>query len=251
MFHMDIHQSISQVRLSHNKIVSILSESFLSFPAINLDLSYNSIQVVERQAFSIYPGSSMATDETSSSSQRSDASSSSSESPNDSSASPQTSTQLPFASTSRQGLNLYLNRNRLTMMKPNALSLEKFALVDLSYNQLVAFNFDTFARQTVLGGLNVSHNSIERIVVPKGRRFVLKFFDLSHNRIQYRGGTGQMMSVCPVDLLDFSYNRLERTDSRLFPTNCSLRVRYNHFIIIINSVIIGMIASSTCCYTHF
>lgn len=44
LFHPDIHQAISQVRFSHNKIQTVQSESFLSFPASNLDLSYNEIQ---------------------------------------------------------------------------------------------------------------------------------------------------------------------------------------------------------------
>lgn len=164
IFHPDIHKSISQVRLSHNKISSIASESFLSFPAINLDLSYNSIQVVERRAFSIYPTSNNVNSETSSSS---------SESPNEISKSPQTGSLSASSSSSHPGLNLYLNRNRLTMMKPNALSGEKISL-DISYNNLIVFNFDTFSRQTLLGGLNISHNDIQQIVVPKGRRFMLK-----------------------------------------------------------------------------
>ncbi len=166
IFHHDKHKSISQVRLSHNKISSIASESFLSFPAINLDLSYNSIQVVEKRAFSIYPTPHNGNSEASSSS-------SSSESPNEIFKSPQTGSLSASSSSSHPGLNLYLNRYRLTMLKPNALSGEKISL-DISYNNLIVFNFDTFSHQTLLGGLKISHNDIQQIVVPKGRRFMLK-----------------------------------------------------------------------------
>ena len=44
LFHPDIHHSVAQVRLSHNKIARIHSHSFISFSAINLDLSYNGKQ---------------------------------------------------------------------------------------------------------------------------------------------------------------------------------------------------------------
>lgn len=269
MFHPDIHQSISQVRLSHNKIQTILSESFLSFSAINLDLSYNSIQTVDRHAFSIaLPGGGqpipanvlggptginiatsiasaggsggakgnaavLALENELTSMSPNDAgyftaaaSSSYSSGSGATSSAPSISAALAF-STTRPGLNLYLNQNKLTIMKPNALSGEKFSLVDMSYNQLVAFNFDAFAKRTLLGGLNISHNSIERIVVPKNRRIVLKFLDVSFNRIAYRTGTGALANVCPSVFLDMSNNRLERIDAKLFPTNCSLRVNIN------------------------
>lgn len=248
MFHPEIHQSISQVRLSHNKIQTILLESFLSFPAINLDLSYNSIQTVERHAFStvvlggqpipsgVVGNNNKATTGTFSHLDYTNAEFTSASPGNDYyyAASAQTSSSSSSAAnvaaaaltSTHPGLNLYLNKNKLTIMKPNALAGEKFALVDLSYNQLVAFNFDTFSRRTLLGGLNISHNSIDRLVVPKNRRFVLKFLDMSFNRLQYRGTTGGMLSVCPSVLLDFSHNRLERTDSKLFPANCSLRVSH-------------------------
>lgn len=216
IFHPDIHQQVSQLRLSHNKISTVLSDSFLSFPGVNIDLSYNSIQTVDRYAFTTArnfpPELSSRVPETFSS-----------ESPQD--AEPlaqQPSSTSPFSSW--PGLNLFLNRNKLIMMKPNAFAQEKFSLLDLSYNQLVQFNFDTFSRNTIIGGLNLSHNSIERLGVPKGRRFVMKFLDLSNNKLGWRGAALAMPLVCPTDFLDLSNNRLEKTEWKLFPTNCSLRV---------------------------
>jgi len=210
MFHPDIHQSISQVRLSHNKIQTIQAESFVSFGGSHLDLSYNAIQTIQRHAFLSSPSGNSHT-------------------------SPFSSSSSSASSLGKsEGLHLYLSHNKLTTLKPTTFALHKFTLVDLSYNHISHFHFDTFGRKTLVGGLNISHNNLDRLVHSSTHFFTLEFLDVSHNKLHYKGLSGQMDSSCITDLLDLSHNHLERVDNSLFPKNCSLRVwklSLGHFVI--------------------
>jgi hypothetical protein len=190
MFHPDIHQSISQVRLSHNKIQTIQTESFVSFGGTHIDLSYNAIQSIQRHAFTISPS---ATSHTS-------------------------------PSSASEGLHLYLSHNKIPNLKPATFGLHKFSLLDLSHNHLSHFHFDTFGRKTQIGGLNISRNNLDRIIHSPNRYYLIQFLDLSFNKIHYKGLSGQMEGLCCTDLLHLSHNHLERVDASIFPTNCSLRV---------------------------
>lgn len=289
MFHPNIHQSMTQLRLGHNRIQTIQSESFLSFPAINLDLSYNQISTIEKDAFSTSapPPPPTPTSRGASKASSSSSSSASSSSPPSSSkgnsgransndvhtntlganrgpflgndhnisigsgngggspvlASASSSRKgakgneatigdLPvssvvaaaFGSDDHPGLNVYLNHNRLTTIRPGAFSQEKFNLIDLSYNFLTSFSMDVLGRRTIIEGLNVSHNSLERLNLRQrwAGNHIVKFLDLSYNRIRFQGV--DFTGLCVTTLLDLSHNLIEKADAKIFPANCSLKV---------------------------
>lgn len=125
LFHPDIHASIRELRLAHNKIQTIHTDSFLSLPANHLDLSYNLIHTVERHAFTIAPQTSHGANLVSKYIAKSD------------------------------GLHAYFRHNKINLIKNAAFSQEKFALVDLSYNSLTHFHFDSFGKRTLVGGCNI------------------------------------------------------------------------------------------------
>ncbi|CAG7730685.1 unnamed protein product [Allacma fusca] len=278
MFHPDIHQSMTHLRLSHNRILTIQSESFLSFPAVNLDLSYNQITTIEKHAFltampvpSSSGGGGRYSHSSSSSSGGSkgrytDGSSSASSrgpfppTPHSGSASgggggsssvPTTLTSsssttaasmykkttgvgltvagmvaaaaVPGGNDEHPGLNVYLNHNRLTTVRAGAFSQDKFNLIDLSHNSLSSFSMDAFGHRTIIIGLNVSHNSLERLNLKQrwASNHIIKFLDLSFNRIPVRGI--DFSGLCITALLDLSHNRIDRTEAKIFPANCSLK----------------------------
>ena len=124
------------------------------------------------------------------------------------------------------GLNLYLNHNRLSAIRPGAFSQEKFNLIDMSYNYLSSFSLDAFGRRTVVDGLNISHNSLQKLnLKPRwAGNHLIKVLDLSFNRILFRGI--DFTALCVTRLLDLSHNRIDLTDAKIFPANCSLKVSH-------------------------
>lgn len=115
-----------------------------------------------------------------------------------------------------------MRHNQISLIQTGAFSQDKFALIDVAFNMLTYFNFDAFGRRSLVGGVNISHNSIEKINGNNGRKLLIKFLDASHNKLTYDGV--KIRNVCPRELLDLSFNRIERVDGDLFPSNCSIKV---------------------------
>lgn len=246
LFHPDIHHSILQLRLSHNKIASVQSHSFISFAAINLDLSYNLISNIEQEAFTQftppsahhhlhlhqhqqqlqYPdlqhlkGNAYDSHNSNSNMGRKFSSISSSTS----------TTQFlnadPFGTILREydsigGLHLYLSHNQLSQLKTHVFTSHKFSLIDLSYNQLTSFTFDSIGSLTTVGTLNLSFNAIEHVATSQITIHWLKTLDLSHNRLR----TVDLSTLCVTNHLDLSFNRIESINQSYFPNNCSVKVK--------------------------
>jgi Leucine-rich repeat (LRR) protein len=196
MFHPDVHTSIRELRLGHNRISnSILPETFLSLKVpLKLDLSYNELSTIEGKAF--------------------------------------TTLDNKWREES-EPLSLYLQHNKLSQIKNGGFSQEKFEVVDLSYNFLSSFTFDSFGKESLVGGVNVSHNVVEKIV-GRSQRLMIKWLDASHNKLSY-GGI-QVQNICPTQLLDLSFNKIEKVDGAMFPFNCSIKVRCFFTLLFIESI---------------
>lgn len=133
----------------------------------------------------------------------------------------------PSSTQKADGLALYLRHNRVTFIKNGAFSQERFSLVDLSSNLLNHFNFDAFGKRSILEGLNISRNYIERLNSHGTRKMLLTFLDASHNKLTRSGVI--IGGVCPRELLDLGWNRIEGLDSDLFPLNCSIKVSFHRW----------------------
>jgi len=227
MFHPDIHYSITSARLSHNQLSgSILSDSFVTFPGIHLDLSYNSLTKVEYNAFT----SSLRRAPFGPNSPNSDSSLLPLTDNNVISSHHSTieNSKKPSALPSSQvGLSLFLRKNRLSQLSKHAFAQSKFSLVDLSHNLLSEFDFSVFGDHTIIGGVNISHNSVRKILAPEsdvGFSHVITSLDASHNRLEDQG-IRELRRVCATNLMDLSHNGIRKIDAAMFPPNCTLKVR--------------------------